>query len=47
MHGDKGKIDPTARIGAGVRLGTRVSVGPGAVILGPAVIGDDCWIGPG
>jgi UDP-N-acetylglucosamine acyltransferase len=40
-------IHATAVIGEGVELGERVSVGPNAVILGPATIEDDCWIGPG
>ena len=30
-----------------MRLGADVKVGPAAVILGPAVIGDRVWIGPG
>ena len=36
-----------AFIGEGVQLGKNVSVGPGAVILGPCVIEDEAWIGPG
>ncbi|WP_336652215.1 MULTISPECIES: DapH/DapD/GlmU-related protein [unclassified Leucobacter] len=41
------QISPLAYIGEGVTLGQNVSVGPGAVVLGPAVIEDDVWIGPG
>ncbi|MBL3699732.1 DapH/DapD/GlmU-related protein [Leucobacter luti] len=41
------QISPQAFIGDGVSLGANVSVGPGAVILGPCVIEDDAWIGPG
>ncbi|WP_024357368.1 DapH/DapD/GlmU-related protein [Leucobacter chironomi] len=41
------RISPLAFIGDGVVLGANVSIGPGAVILGPAFIGDDVWIGPG
>ncbi|CRK60898.1 Acyl-[acyl-carrier-protein]--UDP-N-acetylglucosamine O-acyltransferase [Alloactinosynnema sp. L-07] len=41
------QIHPSALVGAGVELGTNVTVGPGAVLLGPLVVGDDCWIGPG
>ncbi|NLT75401.1 MAG: UDP-3-O-(3-hydroxymyristoyl)glucosamine N-acyltransferase [Planctomycetes bacterium] len=46
-------IDPTARLGAGVRLGDRVSIGPYAVIgdrveIGSGtVIGNGCTIGEG
>jgi len=40
-------ISPMAFIGEGVQIGQNVSVGPGAVILGPCVIEDDAWIGPG
>lgn len=36
-----------AFIGPGVSLGERVSIGPGAVLLGPCVVEDDVWIGPG
>ena len=40
-------IDPTARIGAGTRLGTDVAVGP-LVVLGRGVtLGDRCRLGPG
>lgn len=41
------RINPLAYIGEGVDIGRNVSVGPGAVILGPCVIEDDVWIGPG
>lgn len=41
------RISPLAYIGEGVDIGRNVSVGPGAVILGPCVIEDDVWIGPG
>lgn len=34
-------------MGPEVSLGTNVTIGPGAVILGPCVIEDDVWIGPG
>ncbi|WP_053386823.1 DapH/DapD/GlmU-related protein [Leucobacter japonicus] len=40
-------ISPLAFIGEGVSLGTNVTVGPGAVLLGPCVVGDNVWIGPG
>lgn len=40
-------ISPLAFIGDGVDIGANVSIGPGAVILGPCVIEDDVWIGPG
>lgn len=40
-------ISPLAFIGEGVQIGERVSIGPGAVILGPCAIEDDVWIGPG
>lgn len=39
------QISPTAFIGDGVEIGTHVSIGPGAVILGPCVIEDGAWIG--
>lgn len=45
MHQEQ--ISPLAFIGDGVVLGANVSIGPGAVVLGPAFIGDDVWIGPG
>lgn len=41
------RISPRAFIGAGVELGERVAVGPGAVLLGPCVIEDDVYIGAG
>ncbi|WP_436493147.1 DapH/DapD/GlmU-related protein [Actinokineospora sp. HUAS TT18] len=41
------QIHPSALVGDGVELGANVTVGPGAVLLGPLVVGDDCWIGPG
>lgn len=40
-------VHETAFIGPGVELGERVTIGPYAVLLGPAQIGDDVWIGPG
>lgn len=40
-------IHPSAIIGDGVELGVDVTVGPHAVILGPCVIEDGVWIGPG
>jgi UDP-N-acetylglucosamine acyltransferase len=41
------RIHASAVIGDGVELGERVAIGPGAVLLGPLTVGDDCWIGPG
>jgi len=41
------RVSPQAFIGAGVELGERVSIGPGAVLLGPCVIEDDVYIGAG
>lgn len=41
------RISAAAFIGDGVTLGSNVSVGPGAVLLGPCVIEDNVWIGPG
>ena len=40
-------ISPLAFIGEGVTVGNDVSIGPGAVILGPCVIEDGVWIGGG
>jgi UDP-N-acetylglucosamine acyltransferase len=40
------RIHPTAVVGPGVELGSGVTVGPLAVLLGPLVIGDRSWIGP-
>lgn len=40
-------ISPLAFIDEGVTVGNDVSIGPGAVILGPCVIEDGAWIGPG
>ncbi|MBO1900571.1 acyl-ACP--UDP-N- acetylglucosamine O-acyltransferase [Leucobacter weissii] len=47
--GDQGgcRISPHAVIGAGVELGARVRIGPGAVLLGPCVVEDDVFIGAG
>ena len=36
-----GHVDPTARIGPGVQLGSRVSIGPGVVLEAGVSIGDD------
>lgn len=44
---DSSSIHPSAVIGDGVELGTGVAIGPHAVVLGPARVGDRCWIGPG
>ena len=41
------RISPAAFIGEGVELGEKIVIGPGAVILGPCVIEDGVWIGPG
>jgi len=41
------RISPHAYIGPGVVLGERVSVGPGATLLGGCVIEDDVYIGAG
>lgn len=40
-------IHASAIIGDEVQLGVDVTIGPFAVLLGPAVIGDRVWIGPG
>jgi UDP-N-acetylglucosamine acyltransferase len=40
-------IHHTAMVGKDVELGRGVVIGPNVVVLAPAVIGDDCWIGPG
>lgn len=42
-----GRISAAAVVGPGVELGERVTIGPGAVVLGPCVIGDDVYIGAG
>jgi UDP-N-acetylglucosamine acyltransferase len=42
-----GTVAPSAFIGPGVELGTDVGIGPFAVLLGPARIGDRVRIGPG
>ncbi|MBS3182069.1 DapH/DapD/GlmU-related protein [Leucobacter manosquensis] len=47
MSGPDTAISSHAFIGEGVELGAGVSVGPGAVILGPTVIEDGVWIGAG
>ncbi|MBL5974871.1 MAG: acyl-ACP--UDP-N- acetylglucosamine O-acyltransferase [Candidatus Leucobacter sulfamidivorax] len=44
---NQNRISSHAFVGPGVELGERVAVGPGAVLLGPCVIEDDAWIGPG
>ena len=41
------RISPLAFIGEGVEIEANVSIGPGAVILGPCVIEDGVWIGQG
>lgn len=41
------RIHPRAFVGDGVSLGSGVTVGPNAVLLGPMTIGDRVWIGPG
>lgn len=41
------RIHTSAVLGDGVELGERVTIGPGAVLLGPMTVGDDVWIGPG
>ncbi len=38
-------IHPAAVVGPEVELGLRNTVGPGVVLLGPLVIGDDNWFG--
>jgi UDP-N-acetylglucosamine acyltransferase len=40
------RIHPTALVGEGVELGDGNVIGPGAVLVGPLVIGDNTWIGP-
>ncbi|MET9227059.1 UDP-N-acetylglucosamine acyltransferase [Lentzea sp. NPDC003310] len=40
-------IHPSALVGDGVELGDGITIGPGAVVLGPCVVDDDAWIGPG
>ncbi|MGO3146372.1 MAG: DapH/DapD/GlmU-related protein [Leucobacter sp.] len=40
-------INSLAFIGPGVEVGANVTIGPGAVILGPCIIEDNVWIGPG
>lgn len=42
----RGSIDQRATIRGHVVLGKNVTVGPGTVINGPAIIGDDCVIHP-
>lgn len=41
------RIHPRAFVGDGVSLGSGVTVGPNAVLLGPMTIGDRVWVGPG
>lgn len=41
------RISAQAFVGPGVDVGSDVTIGPGAVILGPCVIEDGAWIGPG
>jgi UDP-3-O-[3-hydroxymyristoyl] glucosamine N-acyltransferase len=40
-------VDPTARLGAGVRLGRGVSVGPWAIVGDGVELGDGVTLGPG
>ncbi|MCX2952286.1 UDP-N-acetylglucosamine acyltransferase [Lentzea sp. NEAU-D7] len=40
-------IHPSAVVGDGVELGDGITIGPGAVVLGPCVVEDGTWIGPG
>lgn len=40
------QVSRAAFIGSGVELGHNVTVGPGAVLLGPCKIEDNVWIGP-
>lgn len=42
-----GRISSHAFIGPGVELGERVTIAPGAVLLGPCLVEDDAWIGGG
>lgn len=39
-------IHPSVVIGPDVQMGTGNTIGPGTVLLGPLVIGDNNWIGP-
>lgn len=41
------RVSAAAFVGPGVELGADVTIGPGAVILGPCVIEDRVWVGPG
>lgn len=41
------RIHSTAVIGDGVTIGSDVTIGPHAVLLGPLEVGDRVWIGPG
>lgn len=41
------RISSLAFIGDGVELGERVTIGPGAVLLGPLTVADDVFIGSG
>lgn len=41
------QIHASAFIGPKVQLGSNNIIGPNVVLLGPTVIGDDNWIGPG
>lgn len=41
----EGRIDPSARIGPGVRLGLRVRIGPGVVLEAGVSVGDDSELG--
>jgi UDP-N-acetylglucosamine acyltransferase len=42
-----GTVAPSAFVGPGVELGVDVVIGPNAVLLGPARIGDRVRVGPG
>lgn len=41
------RISSRAFVGPGVELGERVTIAPGAVLLGPCIVEDDAWIGSG
>lgn len=45
--GSRCQIAPSAIIGLDVQLGDDVSIGPGAIVLGPCSIGDRCVVSAG